>query len=333
MGETIKSNDILEDIKRQKEETFKQRKKRLATEPTILLKRQQALYNEHWEQFKRYIGKTTREIHKKPKHSKDDKIFVFACLHIPFQREDLFVRSVEEAVARGCKIACIAGDFLDCYGVCPKSFDRNKRFHIPIRDEVMEGQIYIEYLADRFDKIYILLGNHLDRVRKWFAERVGPENMWLVQYNLMEFMTEKYGNFEVIENAVDGNEVNWLWRFNDLLVTHREVGSKIPMRPTVNTHDLMQNWNHVFGMDDYRCLVEVHTHMMGSVPFLGGKYLLMEGGCLCKTMQYSVEANMKYPHPQTCGYQIVSMRGGMVDFKNTHQRFFEYNEHYSGAKL
>jgi hypothetical protein len=293
------------------------------------------LFEEDWKKFKSFIGKTSREIRKPKREAKlDEKLFIFSCLHIPFQREDLFVRSVEEAVADGCKIAVIAGDFLDCYGMCSHKYRMKQRFDFPLQKEVEIGQIYLEYLSDKFDHIYILLGNHLDRVRKFFAERVGPGNLWLVRYNLIEFMTEKYGNFTVVNNTFRNNEVNWLWRHGDLLVTHREKGSTVPLRPTLDTHSRMQNWQHVFGFkEDYRCLVQVHTHLGGTIPYLDGKYLLFEGMCLCEHPQYSFEATLPYPYPQVCGYTIVSMNKGKVDFRNSYQRFFQYDERYPDKKV
>ena len=305
-------------------------KKEVLKSSIIDPKQQKAIWRNDYEKFRDFVGKSQREVKKDFRgHKPEEKIFIFSCLHIPFDRQDLFVRSVEEAVADGCTTAVAAGDFIDCYGMCGAKFNKVKRFEFPLREEVKRADLYLQYLSEKFEKVYFLGGNHLERVRKFFAERVGPENLWLVRYDLLEFMTEPYGNFEVVRNSFRGNDVNWLWRHGDLVVTHREIGSGIPLRPTLATHDRLQNWQHVFGFnDDYRCLVEAHTHLLGQVTFLDGKYLLFEAGCLCKHPQYAMEAKFPYPFPQTCGYTVIATDRGRVDFQNSYQRFFEYNIKY-----
>lgn len=249
---------------------------------------------------------------------------VLACLHIPNHSEKNLVRAVEWFKGRGVTTLILAGDVIDCLSVGHAGYRRNIReqHYVSLKQELSECKSVLAYLSKQFDRIVIMKGNHPERVRKWFTERVGPELMFLVQHNVMSLVAGDFPNVTVVDTESGGNELHWIYQVGDVTITHAEVGSTIELRPTVRVDQWFKEWNDYLRMAPYTMLIEAHTHQAGILPLNDGAKILVEAGCVCREPQYAVEPTMKYRHPQVNAVTYFRMDDGKVNINSVKQYVF-----------
>ena len=261
---------------------------------------------------------------RKPSHT----VGILPCLHIPFQAKlnfaELLVMDlpVDELV--------IAGDFLDCLSVGSHTYRRNIRpdHYVALREEMAVGKAILTTLAARFPRITIMRGNHLDRVRKFFADRVPLELMFLVQYDIMSLLAADFPNVVVVnQEDVNGNDLSWIYQIGDVRICHAELGSSTDLKPTVKLDKWFAEWDYLLrdsaDLKPYRVLVECHTHQAGIVYANAGRKVLIEGGCMCLEPQYALEPTAAYSRPQTNAMTLLTLQDGKVDTSSIRQVVFE----------
>ena len=220
----------------------------------------------------------------------------------------------------------LAGDFLDCLSLGHAGYRRNIRPQqwITLKEEMAEGKIILEYLAKSFTHIKLMRGNHLERSRKWFTERVGPEMMFLVNHDIMALLTADYDNIEMVNTTdQEGNDISWIYQIGDCRICHAEVGSSTEFRPTVRVNDWFLQWDNYLQLQPFNVLIECHSHQSGIMALNNGRKILVEGACLCRSHQYSLEPEVKYKHPQVNGVTYFEQNRGVTDINSIRQYIFQ----------
>jgi hypothetical protein len=84
--------------------------------------------------------------------------------------------------------------------------------------------------------------------------------------------------------------------------------------------NFLNEWKETLGLENFRFVVQAHTHMLGST-YRGGSFKIIEAGCLCRVPDYAVQGF--YSKPQTNGYVVVIQKNGKTDFNLTREYCFD----------
>lgn len=252
-------------------------------------------------------------------------ILIVPCLHVPFHSRE----NLAKVLSFMADEVVLAGDFLDCLSLGHAGYRRNIRAkqYVGLKDELAEGKLILEQFAKRFPRVTIMRGNHLERSRKFFSERIPIDLMFLVNHDLMKILSEGFPNVHNVDlYDRHGVDLGWIYQIGDVRICHAEVGSSIEFRPTMKLDRWFKEWDEhlsrVVDLPPYRALVECHTHQAGMMFLNSGAKALVEGGSLCMEPQYAVEPSIPYPHPQTNAVTFMTLYEGQVDFNSIHQVVF-----------
>lgn len=103
------------------------------------------------------------------RNSKDRKIIVLPCVHVPFQNREFLDKAIKLAGDIQVEEVVIAGDFIDCNAL--GDFERGKlsRTGITLEEEYFEANLVLDKidLAVPDAKKTYLFGNHENRYWRW----------------------------------------------------------------------------------------------------------------------------------------------------------------------
>lgn len=275
-------------------------------------------WEEAYKNLCEYIGKKKKvKQHAKKQAKKRTKILCISDFHIPFHNEKLITSIVEEH--KDADSVIIPGDFLDCYSVSRFS----KKKNIPLKEELTQATAVLDFLANRFSKVTIIVGNHGDRVRKYFEQRIDPSLMFLVQYDVMELISHSYSNVHIVKDHYlfdngrgEGEIEHFTVVGKDCVVGHFEKSSVIPIRAAQNSYNWIASWGKIFGIENVRLFLQGHTHRLSKYPIGDGTTTIGETGSLCQIQDYSIEASGKYT-AHLNGYWVIYQDDGITDINNS----------------
>jgi hypothetical protein len=224
--------------------------------------------------------------------------------HIPFQIDD----QIQTAVNRN-KTAdlVVTVEVADCYSI--SRF--NKNMSVPLEFEIDHILRYFEFLNETFPLAIVLAGNHQKRIAKELMKKLNPSLLFLMDGDLMSKLAKPFGKVVVCNTPI--------LQINDAIFTHAEAFSRVDLKAGINVYQMIQEWKDVLSLRDYRCIIQSHTHMLGST-YRGGHCKIMESGCLCYIPDYAVEGF--YSKPQTNGYIVVIQKEGVTDMNLTREYTF-----------
>jgi hypothetical protein len=223
--------------------------------------------------------------------------------HIPFQCDD----QIQTAINRNASAdIVITTEVMDCYSI--SRF--NKNLSIPFEVEVDNTLRFLETLSEKFPLVLITSGNHDKRIDKAFMKGVPPALLWLVKGSILKLLAKPFANVLVIESPV--------LQLNDAIFAHAEFFSTTDLKSAINVRDFLNEWKDTLSLDNFRLVVEAHTHMIGST--YRGSMKIMESGCLCKVPDYAIASF--YKKPQTNGYLVIVQKDGITDLNLTREFVF-----------
>jgi hypothetical protein len=231
------------------------------------------------------------------------KILHLGDLHIPFQLDEQVQLAANRNRTADIVLSTEISDFY--------SLSRfNKNLDIPLEREIDEVLRYYEFLNETFPLSIIMAGNHSKRVVREFMKVVNPSLFFLINSNMLNILAKPFPRVVTTPSV--------LFQINDAIFTHYETFSRTDMKSAVNVYQVVNEWKEVLGLLDYRCIVQSHTHMMGTSYRHDCK--IMESGCLCTVPDYAVQGF--YSKPQSNGYVVVVQKDGKTDFNLTREYVF-----------
>lgn len=268
---------------------------------------EQGAFNEHWELYCKLIGRSPSRPNPKRKlsplthrrvgvlcdthGSPDPAIIAALCSELP----DIVVYN---------------GDVLDAlpFSKFPKEKAR------PISDEIAAVRASIEKIIEVTGaKIYLLRGNHDDRVKKYFEARIDSQFMPLVRYDLMELIALGLEpSVEIVKTTLDFGsdedafEATFLLPLGDALIGHAEASRKGELRTVDIFAEWIDRWRKPLGWTEPRLIVQAHVHRAGISYPHGGHQVRVEGGYSgdVRLLQYAMDyGNISYT-PPVKGYTI-----------------------------
>lgn len=252
-----------------------------------------------YERFRDIIG-SFPEIHKAPSKAAIKKVVIASDFHYPFLNERAFSRLMEE----DADVLIVGGDVLDLYSLSR----HNKSLEgISTTDELRGGTAMMGMLAEKFNEVYYINGNHDNRAKK-FLQANFPHFLPLLSSPL-EAMTRTFHNVKPLSVTALGTaphlpfatdySIDSLGTLGDFVISHLDSFSgKDAPEQAYKWLDSFKN--HLDLPPVVSAIFQAHTHRLSTQVLSSGK-LLVATGCMCQPMPYIFENSGKYPLP-TAGY-------------------------------
>jgi hypothetical protein len=281
-----------------------------------------SLFDQRWETFNKWIGRSQASIkpsRKSKAHSTRRVILHTGDWHIPHMNEAAFHATLD--ANQDADICVVGGDALNC-----SAFSRFIETDlINPRDEFAKLTVALQAVAERYPVVYVNVGNHPDRIRKYLAKRLDPWAMFLCQVNPIGFVVDglkrEHGvtNIHVAKPAVlDHEGSNWLTMIGDCAFTHAETHGKLHLRPAENTARWLRKWDRHLP-ERPRVVVQEHNHRGGLFYDEELQCLLIQAPCLSQDVPYQTMGDLKYS-PNQRGYVRVVQDDGVTQINES--RFF-----------
>jgi predicted phosphodiesterase len=274
--------------------------------------------DECWDVLDRAIGRY-RDTPKPPPYKStkfsDKRIVIAGDLHAPFHHVEAVGKMLADT--HGFDQLIVNGDLQDSYSV-----SRFVKYEVVSWErEVAAVDALLGQFCARFPDVLIVDGNH-DKPR---FEKVLRTQLSVEVMAALEFITEGnfssiralvkrkgYGNARFAPIKVGRYNLSWAAQEGDLIVTHAERSSRVPSGVLRVVDEWLTDQHEALGLNPWRVLVQAHTHQLGMFPWRSDK-LLVEGGALCGTMGYQLDAKV-FGRGQRLGYVTLAQRDGVTDF-------------------
>lgn len=286
------------------------------------------LFDERWETFTRWIGKSEPGVPcARIANHERRVIFQTGDWHEPFIVESAFQAAVD--ANRDADICMVGGDALNA---C--AFSRFiETAHVRPQDEFERLTRRLQALAQMFPEVRVNIGNHPERIKKYFGKRIDPWAMFLVQINPIEFIvdglrSEGVTNIYAATPVIDDLDTsNWLTLIGDCAFTHGETHGKLSTRPAENVAKWLRRWERKLPMRP-RVIVQEHNHRGAMVYDEELQALLIQAPCLSQDVSYQTGADLKYGPNQHGWVRIVQDSDGRTIINES--RYYLVDE--SGAE-
>ena len=300
------------------------------TTETTFLHEPLTTFDQAWKLWQSCIGQSKDRYKKaqRPKPAgKTRRITVLPDLHVPHHDKKLFAKFLAMTVDTTDVLVCI-GDLSDSASVSAYPPDPESRA-LTFAEEWAECQIVLDTLSESYKEVHVILGNHDVRLRRQLARKLSPDMLAAIssmtpQGTLSpitaQIRARRYPNVKIANHPIPDSTMtlDWLTTIDgsDALFAHPERYSKVAGRALRDFRDWCQSHTESLGLDDVRCYLIGHTHMMSMFPSSSdGKKLLVEVGNLAKTAGYQIQPKYAGSNSSKGFCQLVQHRGRDGKFK------------------
>jgi len=230
------------------------------------------------------------------------KILSLSDIHFPFQNQEIIDQVIE--THKDADILVLNGDLLDGYAA--SSFAKEK--NIPMHLEYTMALEFVRKMAGMFSQVYIVRGNHEQRLEKYFANKIDPTMQMFACKDTLYYLAKGYilnedgehlGTIEMPNVFYNPQGNPWILQLNKTVFLHPSSFTSAPLSTVIKACDYLQNF---LDWDSYDCVVMGHTHKLGKAVYKGK--LVMEQGCLVKIMDYQRSAKFTR-EATTLGYAVI----------------------------
>jgi hypothetical protein len=268
------------------------------------------LFDDRWDVFTRWIGRTrTMKPAPKAKDGSRQEILHLTDMHIPYLHEEAFQTALDANPIADAVV--VGGDGLNAGAV--SRFIEADIVHP--KDEFAQLTVVLQGLAERYPKVFINKGNHPERFKKYFGNRLPPYVMFLVQTDPIQFVVDglvrEHGvrNIHVAQPMIDDlGSSDWGTLIGDCMFTHGETHGKLVTRPAENVARWMRKWERHLAVKP-RVIVQEHNHRGAMYYDEELQALLIQAPCLSQNVSYQVRADIKYGPNQLGWTRIVQEHG------------------------
>lgn len=265
------------------------------------------------EAFNRMVG-PMRDSKKKPELGSVVHTIYCSDLHIPYADKEAVGRVLSEDAHE----LVILGDILDMYSAARF---RPTIDHIAVREELAMGRAFLEEASRRFDRVYLIKGNHDDRPVKRLQETL-PQLVPLMIHPI-DLLSEGLANVEVLSTTIQNTapamrpnenyQLEYMASLDDVLLGH--FNNFMGKEGAVQVADWVDQWSHVLKLPAQpRMVLQAHVHRLTS-QFTPKGQLLITTGCLARPMPYQFDGHGKYT-PPTMGYVKAVRYNGRTDLNS-----------------
>lgn len=264
-----------------------------------------------WRRLDEAIGRAVRPPKPPPPAGTQERLVIAGDLHAPFHEPDAVAHLIAEEGGGKSHTLILNGDIQDFYAI--SRFAKYER--VTIEQELAAVDALLGQFSAAFPRVVIVCGNH-DRPR---FERQLRTVLSQDMVEVVEFLTggqldpiamlaRRYPNIEMARHSVGRHNVGWFYQHGDLLCAHAEKFSRVPGTALRALHEWFEERRQTLQLEPWRVLVQAHTHQFSMIPWMSDA-LLVEGGCLCQTHGYQLDAKVA-GRPQRRGYVTLEQVRG-----------------------
>jgi len=290
-------------------------------------------YDEAWAAWRRRLGMAKDRYRGPAKRQADQnrqRVLVLPDIHAPYHHPQMLADVIE--AERTADICVVMGDISDSYAI--SRFDKTHR--APIDEEIRQVEIILATLSERFPEVRIIRGNHDARLERQLTARLNDlEFIQAIKYmtggtlDFVQAAARRFPNVQVCGVAAnDGQYADWMMVLGDVVLLHAEKFSRVPGSALRGIHEWLADNEKMLRLpDDWRVVIQAHTHQLGMFPFSADR-LLVECGCLCQTPGYAVSARVG-GRPQRRGYVTFDLVAGKCDVNSVRLYWLDGLERYA----
>ncbi len=251
------------------------------------------------------------------------KILVVPDLHAPFHDPKAVAAMLERE--KDIDIAVLMGDIGDAY-----SLSRFLKYEaVPYEQELASVTLLLQAFSERFPIVRVITGNHDGpRLEKQLLERLTGDMVSAIRamtggtLDPIEVLCRRFPNIErVTPKTENGIGLRWMTQIGDALFLHAEKWSKVPGAALRAVDEWLSDFEQTIGLDDWRVVVQAHTHALSWFPWKADR-LLIECGTLSKPHGYQYTARIG-GRPQRRGWVVLEQVDGRTDINSIRMVWFD----------
>lgn len=284
-----------------------------------------------WLRLDEAIGRAARTSKAPPKAPSKagpvERLVVAGDLHAPFHEPAAIAHLIAQEGGKASTLI-LNGDIQDFYAI--SRFAKYER--VTIEQELAAVDALLGQFSAAFARVVIVCGNH-DRPR---FERLLRNVLAQDMVEVIEFLTggqldpiamlaRRYPNIEMARHSVGRHNVGWFYQHGDLLCAHAEKFSRVPGTALRALHEWFEERRQTLQLEPWRVLIQAHTHQFSMIPWMADA-LLVEGGCLCQTHGYQLDAKVA-GRPQRRGYVTLEQERGRTVIDSVRFTWWDCLEH------
>jgi hypothetical protein len=245
------------------------------------------------------------------------RILVVPDLHAPFHDPAAVAAMLERE--KDIDICVLMGDIGDAY-----SLSRFLKYdQVPYEQELASVTLLLQSFSERYPIVRVITGNHDGpRLEKQLLERLSGDMVAAIRsmtggtLDPIEVLCRRFPNIERVTPSTDnGHQLRWMTQIGDALFMHAEKFSRVPGSAMRSIDEWVSDFEDVIGLDEYRVLVQAHTHQLSWFPWKANR-LLIEAGCLCTAQGYQFTARIS-GRPQRRGWVVLEQVDGKTDINRS----------------
>jgi predicted phosphodiesterase len=273
----------------------------------------------------RYKGPSRRQV-----GGTRQRVLVLPDIHAPYHHAQMLADAIH--ANRDADLCVVMGDVSDSYAL--SRFDKTHR--APVEEEIRQVELILTTLSETFPAVKIIRGNHDARLERQLVGRLGDlEFISAIKYmtgGTLDFVVaaaRKFPNVEVCGvDAADGQRADWMMVVGDVVFLHAEKFSRVPGSALRGIEEWLSDNERMLGLpQDWRVVIQAHTHQLAMFPYRASK-MLIECGCLCLTPGYAVSARVG-GRPQRRGYVTFDLVDGKCDVNSVRLAWLDGLERYA----
>jgi hypothetical protein len=242
--------------------------------------------------------------------------------HVPFHHREALARMIQQD--GDADVLVIGGDFIDAHAA--STFTKYE--HVGFHEEMAAATLVMQSLSESFPIVKYLRGsNHPDRFEKRLREHLTKDLLDAILSMTGGILApdialvKRYPNVEVCHLTTPSGPCSWLMNVGDVLFSHAEKYSRVPGSALRTVEEWLSDFKGHLGIDEYRAVVQFHTHAAAMLPWRSDK-LLIEPGCMCSVHHYQLGSRIA-GRPQRLGYVVMEIVDGRVDFNSVRMRMLD----------
>jgi predicted phosphodiesterase len=232
------------------------------------------------------------------------KILTLSDIHMPFSRLDLLKQAIEDNL--DANVVVLNGDIIEAYAF--SSYSKSKS--VQAIDEYKIAFEFVKYLSETFEEVYLVDGNHEDRVARALRRTDLPkETHKFYGTSLMARiangeMLKSDGTLDYqvkFKNVFYDPSSSWYVKIGKTVFAHPHARSSGQVGSTVKRTG--EYFSSMYSSDELDCVVIGHTHKQSKLSL--ARLLLIEQGAFSAPANYAHGPDLTYFGGTQNGYAIV----------------------------
>ena len=219
----------------------------------------------------------------------------------------------------------VPGDLGDYYS---KSRFKKVRY-VKFEDELRAVFKRIEWMANRWKTVKIMIGNHDNRPEKHITELMQKDSMdalLMTESNMLERLAAYFDNVEIVGTQLDDTDINLthIYQHGDIIFTHGEISLKQNTAVLERVQNYLDQWAELLQLKPFNVLAQAHNHRDSNDTVGKRKCFLLPTASnpFSIGFEYVYSSRMIGTPPQI-GYSLFYQEHGLTDINRSHNIIFK----------